>query len=123
MSEDNKPFTVRDRRHFTAEGGVRQDEAPPPAAEPSPADEPSAVDFSGFLVSLGLQAQALLAEAHKPEGDKKEALRAARSIISILEMLKDKTEGRRDENEERILEGLLYELRMGYVSTARAVGA
>jgi len=36
-------------------------------------------------------------------------------------VLRDKTEGRRTEEEERILQGILYELRMAFVSRTRAV--
>ena len=124
MSEDNKPFTVSDRRHFTADGGVREESAPSaPTDDPSAHGDEDVVDFAGFLMSLGIQAQTLLAEASKPGAEAKKALKGARSVISILEMLETKTEGHRDESEDRILNGLLYELRMGYVATARAVGA
>jgi hypothetical protein len=36
-------------------------------------------------------------------------------------MLKDKTEGRRTAEEEALLAGLLFELRMAYVERTRAV--
>ena len=52
-----------------------------------------------------------------------EGLQGARSIIAILEMLHDKTEGRRTAEESEILEGLLYELRLAYVARARVTGA
>jgi hypothetical protein len=38
-------------------------------------------------------------------------------------MLKGKTEGRRTPQEDQILEGLLYELRMGYLARAGVGGA
>ena len=53
----------------------------------------------------------------------REALEEARSLIGILEMLKDKTEGRRTPREDQVLDGLLYELRMAYVARAREGGA
>ena len=37
-------------------------------------------------------------------------------MIGVLEMLKDKTEGRRTPQEDQLLDGLLYELRMAYVA-------
>ena len=132
MTEETKPFTVSDRRHFTPEGVARDEASSGQAPSPEPgvpsrgADDASRqeppVDFSGFILSLGAQAAALLSGDVAPT-DKAEALREARALISILEMLKDKTEGRRDEDEERVLEGLLYELRMAYVTAARAAGA
>ena len=85
--------------------------------QPSP--PPASADFASFLLSLAGQASALLgldAEGEKPPVD----LEGARHIISVLEMLKDKTEGRRSAEEDRLLEGLLYELRIAWVSRSRA---
>jgi hypothetical protein len=129
MSEEKKGFTVNDRRLFTPDGQPRQTaQEPPPApraaeqaaprpgpvqgARPRQGDAP--VDFSGFLLSLAAQAAQLL-----EGGD----LRAARSLVGILEMLQDKTEGRRTPEESDVLEGLLYELRMGYVARSGTGGA
>jgi hypothetical protein len=124
MSQIEKPFTVSDRRHLTPEGRPRDDadhapapEAPraeaPPEAGPSPTPEAPA-DFSQFLLGLAAQAGMLLAG---------EALQGARSVISILEMLKNKTEGRLTGPEEALLDELLFQLRMGYVGKTRPGGA
>jgi hypothetical protein len=140
MSESGKPFTVTDRRSFTADG--RRREGAEPAESPAPArrepargpverDRASAgvgaapADFAQFVLSLGAQAGILLADDPQlPEGmTAGDALEGARSIISILEMLRDKTEGRRTAAESEILEGLLFDLRMGYVERARAGGS
>jgi hypothetical protein len=137
MSDRDKPFTVSDRRHFTPEGEPRSEDArpsPPPPAEKRVEESPASrtapslagekADFSGFLMSLAGQAAALMAGEGLPEGSsKEEGLEGARSIIAILEMLKDKTEGRRTAAEDELLEGLLFELRMGYVAKARVSGA
>jgi hypothetical protein len=97
-----------------------------PRTGPSPAPEPSAAeaaDFGQFLLSLATQASLLLSGQGLPEGtDPAEALGGARSIIAILEMLRDKTEGRRTSRESEILEALLFELRMAYVEKSRASG-
>src|SRR5215470_3719622 len=105
MTEERKSFTVNDRRHFTAEGDTREPEpeAAPASSEPappqdeatdatsapraSPAAAAAAVDFSQFLLSLGAQAGFLLTP--QEGSDRNEALDGARSIIAILEMLKD----------------------------------
>jgi hypothetical protein len=148
MTESDKPFTVSDRRHFTPEGHARADDAPAaepdrleaapaaPQAERPPAENgvgrpgerrrPAAaagpIEFGQFLVSLASQAGMLLSAAGQPEAEGAgEALDGARSIISILEMLEDKTRGRRTPDEDRLLEGILFELRMGYVERRRAV--
>ncbi|HSF03243.1 MAG TPA: DUF1844 domain-containing protein [Solirubrobacterales bacterium] len=129
MSEQPKGFTVNDRRHFTADGSrrdVREEPSPPVGSEAKDAAGPEArVDFGGFLLSLAGQASLLLGldEEGAKEGGEKEPqpdLAGARQIISILEMLKDKTEGRRSAEEDRLLEGILYELRMAWMSRARA---
>jgi hypothetical protein len=135
MSEEKKSFTVKDRRHFTAEGRARDEpaegEAPPPRAaeappsEPPPARDPGesrsepGADFAGFLLSLAAQASLTLT------GDEDSApdMAAARHFIALFEMLKDKTEGRRTPEEDRVIEGILYELRVAFVARARSGGA
>jgi len=150
MSEsEEKPFTVNDRRKLTPEGQVRE-EPEGAAAGPGPTagTEPTAghdeaatghtegaaagearpprppagpVEFSQFLLSLGAQAGALLSGAAAEEGiGAEEALAHAQSIIAILEMLEDKTRGRRTPDEDRLLEELLFQLRMAYVQKRRA---
>jgi hypothetical protein len=96
---------------------------PPPRGEGKDAGVGPA-DFSQFLLSLGAQASILLTGQGLPEDtDPEEALDGARSIISILEMLRDKTDGRRTKQEDEVIEGLLFELRMAYVEKSRAGGS
>jgi hypothetical protein len=130
MSETEKPFTVSDRRHFTPEGRPREEAekaeeagAPeaPRGAGPAPAGP---ADFSQFVLGLGAQAGALLSGQGLPEGmGPADALEGARSVISILEMLKDKTEGRLSADEASLLDDLLFQLRMAYVGKTRGGGA
>jgi hypothetical protein len=148
MSEDKKTFTVNDRRHFTAEGEIRDSEpaAPSPASAPPPAspvaaapppsppadqatDEAASVpgneappypsDFPSLVLSLGTQASLLLLGSPEEPPD----LAGGRSLITLLEVLHEKTEGHRTEQEDRLLEGLLYELRMAYVARSKAAGS
>jgi hypothetical protein len=133
MSETEKPFTVSDRRHFTPDGRPRDpaddpptEPASPPNSRPEPAAGPTAepADFSRFLLGLAAQAGAFLSGEGLPEDlPPAEALEQARSLISILEMLKEKTEGRRTAPEEALLDELLFQLRMAYVERTRAGGA
>lgn len=131
MSQSEKPFNVSDRRHFTAEGRPRDDEVedsaqpeatsevagdPPPAAGGEPA-----ADFSHFLMGLAAEAGRLLSGEGLPEGTPRaDSLAGARSIVSILEMLKDKTEGRRTPDEDALLAEVLFQLRMAYIERTRA---
>ena len=143
MSDAKKPFTVKDRRHFTAEGEAREEDSsreepsarsapaattdpvrPRPAA-PAPDTASDAgprptLDFAGLILSLGAQASLLLGLAEDHEDAPPADLEGAQAIISLLDILREKTEGRRTEDEERALQGILYELRMAYVSRTRA---
>jgi len=132
MSQSEKPFNVSDRRHFTSDGRPRDDaEERPGPGEPNGSAPPSAspprspgapADFSQFLLTLAAQAGMLLSGEGLPEGtDPAGALEGARSLI--LDMLKDKTEGRRTSAEETVLDELLFQLRMAYVEKTRTGGA
>jgi len=136
MSQEQKPFSVNDRRHFRADGEPRREaseEESPPSSEPgestareaaaAPSSAASAAaDLGAFFLSLAAQAGLLLSE-EGPDTERAARLAEARHLISILEMLKDKTEGRRTSREDQILEGVLYELRMGYLAGTRVGGA
>src|SRR5437868_1100997 len=100
MSDEKKPFTVTDRRHFTAEGEARPDAEPPamdvpredevrPEAHEQP-EEPA--DLPGLLVALATQASMQLGVTG--EGAPVD-LDGARHVISWIEMLQDKTRGNR----------------------------
>ena len=136
MSDDKKPFTVNDRRHFTPEGETRPDSvdetqetpAAPPRRGAAPAEphEPpptgdGSLDFIGLLVSLGAQASALMGLGGAPEGSDEPFvdLPGAKGIIGLIEILERKTEGHRTPEEDKVLAGLLYELRMAYLARAR----
>ncbi|HET8644002.1 MAG TPA: DUF1844 domain-containing protein, partial [Vicinamibacteria bacterium] len=108
---------VPDPEHARAEASYRQ-----ASAQGADADQ-GGLDFVGLLLSLGTQASMMLGAPTRPgERPGPADLPAARSVISLLEILRDKTEGRRTAEEDEVLEGLLYELRMQYVALARKGG-
>ncbi|MGI9592854.1 MAG: DUF1844 domain-containing protein [Myxococcota bacterium] len=80
------------------------------------------VDFSSFCLSLGTSALYHLGMVPDPETGKSAAvnLPVARQTIDSLEMLREKTEGNLDEEEAKLLEGLLYELHLRYVEARNA---
>jgi hypothetical protein len=128
MSQSEKSFTVSDRRHFTPEGRPRDDDPEAGQAAPetpeahAPASEEQPVDFSHFVLGLAAEAGRLMAGEGAVEGaPPAQTLAAARQIVAILEMLKDKTEGRRTADEDALLAELLFQLRMAYVERTRAV--
>jgi hypothetical protein len=119
MHESEPNLKVTDRRHFTADGDLRSDAAAAPAdprfapPESSPeAESAPPVTFTSFIVSLASQAADFIGGEHKDLG-------AARQMISAIEMLQDKSEGRRTEDETRIIQAVLFDLRMAFVGAAK----
>lgn len=123
-----KGFTVRDRRRFTETGESRESEQASRREESESREEPKPaarenppITFSVFLVSLSTQALVCLGEVSSPEdGTVRKDLDAARELIDIIAMLKDKTQGNVDPDEEKLIENILYDLRMRFVRTARS---
>jgi hypothetical protein len=130
MSGEKQEYCVKDRRHFSSDGsprdaadGVADSEKPRAAEEsaPAPAREPP-VTFAAFVLSLAGQAHLLL-KTEGQDAPTAEELGHVRHIVAILEMLQEKTQGRLDAGEQRLLEHLLFELRLGYVHKTGGAGA
>ncbi len=69
-----------------------------------------------LLLSLASAALAYLGHEVIPGGQKPEvSLPAAKHVIDTIAMLERKTEGNRTEDETRLFEEVLYELRLQYV--------
>jgi Domain of unknown function (DUF1844) len=107
-----------DPAHVRAEASYRQ-----ASAGTNQEDEQGGLDFVGLLLSLGTQASMMLGGGRGPgERPGPPDLPGARSIISLLEILAEKTVGRRTPEEDEVLDGLLYELRMQYVALTTRKG-
>jgi len=136
--EDEKGFVIKDRRRFDETGDTRpetpREEPPAKPQDPKPeakaagprTDEPKheaqvetpfpELNFSTFVFSLGTSAMFHFGDFPDPVTKKAERnLEAAKQTIDILAILKDKTKGNLSDDEERLLESLLYELRMRYI--------
>jgi hypothetical protein len=131
-SPDKNPgFKVTDRRSFTSDAGDRAAaEAPPletPDAsprKPGAAAAPPTVDFHTFVLSLGSSVLLHLGELEPPEGETRERdLSLAKHTIDILAMLRDKTRGNLTPAEDKLIEGLLYDLRLRYVEALKQAPA
>ena len=75
------------------------------------------IDFSTFAISLGTSALYHMGIVSGPEKGERppKNLVLARQTIDTLEMLEEKTRGNLSEQEARLMESLLYELRMRFV--------
>jgi hypothetical protein len=136
--EDEKGFVIKDRRRFDESGEARpeqpREEPTAKPQEPKPearATEPRQgekaqgaateqsfpeLNFSTFVFSLGTSAMYHFGDIPDPVTKKAERnLEAVKQTIDILAILQEKTKGNLIEDEERLLESLLYELRMRFV--------
>jgi hypothetical protein len=83
------------------------------------ADDPAS--FAGFLMSIASNAAASLGMMEHPVTRKREVdLELGKHWIDVLGMLEKKTRGNLVPQEQQILEGLLADLRMQFVSLSNA---
>ena len=141
LQQGDEGFKVTDKRAFTADGELRDEDlkfahatesAPEPISNPaneepkvSEATVPQDTKDVGFadLVSL-LASQALLAlgDLPNPAGDEsKEDLASAQIMISFLEVLRTRTKANLTADEAQNLDGVLYNLRMRYMQKANLI--
>jgi len=82
--------------------------------------EPFQVDFSTFIMSLTSSAFYHLGDMPDPSTGKKEVnLPAVQQTIDMLIMLREKTKGNLKEDEKKLLEQLVYELQVKYVTKTK----
>jgi len=120
MAEKAKESAKKKIDKAWKEAVARGEEAEGPVkAKGMEAEAPPEMDFSLFISSLGMQILMGLGEITNPVTKKKEEnLEQARQTIDIIGMLKEKTRGNLTEDESKILDNLLYELRMKYIDKA-----
>ena len=77
----------------------------------------SGINFAGFVLSLATTAAVHFGDIPDPNtGERVQPnLQAAAQMIEILGMLQQKTKGNLINEEERLLDDLLYELRLRFV--------
>jgi hypothetical protein len=79
----------------------------------------SELGFSTFILSLSTSALVHLGELPDPVTNEKGAnLQLAQQTISVIELLKEKTKGNLTAEEGKLIETVLYDLRLKYVKTA-----
>ena len=129
-----KGFTVQDRRRFSPETGEVREDAPeqqpetqPKASEerressgPASAEALPEINFSTFVIGLSTQALMHLGEIANPmSGTVEIDVPTAKQMIDILGLLKDKTRGNLNASEDRLMEDILFDLRMKYVEAVK----
>ena len=129
MAEEEKGFVIKDRRTFDDKGDVKdQERKEKPRKEETgkkaPVDETEGValpevNFNSLIFSLSSSALINLGEIADPHtGQKQKDLPLAKHTIDTMAMLKDKTKGNLDPEEQRFLDTILADLRWRYVKMA-----
>lgn len=96
--------------------GFEMSEAPDDRETP----ELPAPTFATFVLSLSTSALLQLGLIEDPSGQKPEPdLALARHTIDILEVLRDKTRGNLEEQEEQLLTQVLHDLHMRFVEAQK----
>jgi len=132
---EGKGFVIKDKRAFTEDGDLKEEttaeespreKAPPKqeASEGAPGQEQDAplpeVNFSTLIMSLSSSAFFHLGEIPDPgTGEKVKNLALAKQTIDIIGMLKEKTKGNLDAEEENIINNMLTDLRLRYVKASK----
>jgi len=80
------------------------------------------VDFSTHVLSLASTALIALGQMPGPDEETHQEvdLETARHLIDVLGMLELKTKGNLDESEHKLLQSLIYDLRVSYVDAEKA---
>jgi hypothetical protein len=133
---EGKGFTVQDRRRFSPETGEARADAPEKSAASAQDSKPGGqkpegasqtddealpeINFSAFVISLSTQALMHLGEIANPISAKVETdVPLAKQMIDILAMLREKTRGNLNASEDRLMEDILFDLRMKYVEAVK----
>ena len=79
--------------------------------------EQPGISFAGFVISLATTAAVHFGDIPDPNtGEKMEVdLVAAHQMIELISLLQEKTKGNLTSDEAKLVDDLLYELRMRYV--------
>jgi len=86
-----------------------------------PGQKDALISFTTFVLSLSTAALQNLGVSISEDGKDEQAcvnLAMAKQTIDVLEMLEEKTSGNLTEQEKKLLENVLYDLRMRYVKAA-----
>ncbi len=131
--QEDQGFRVTDKRGFRENGESRAPDAAE-EGERQAAGEPKEgkgeqeipprhpIDFPSYILSYYTQGLVLLGEVPNPYTNKKEEdVEAARHTIDILSMLEQKTKNNLSNDEQQLLESVLYELRMKFMAKTNRI--
>jgi uncharacterized protein DUF1844 len=113
-----QPFSGRRADSAPASGPISGQDAPGGQTRP---ERQGPVSFEHLVMSLATTAMFQLGLVKSHEGDNPRIdLVSAKETIDLLDILQQKTRGNLTEEEEGLIEGSLYELRMVFVELSKA---
>jgi hypothetical protein len=125
--EQEKGFVVKDKR-FSAKKEEKEESkiSEEGKSEETSRDDTSTqeallpeIDFTHFILSLSSSVLIQLGEIQDPFTQKSaKNLPSAKQTIDLIGMLKEKTKGNLTPEEEKVIDYVLYDLRMRYVKAA-----
>ena len=132
---EGRGFKVEDRRRFSPatgeprkEAGREEMEGPGNKTSRGELDADRAatgerspeISFSAFVISISTQALMHLGEMENPLSGKVETdMPVAKQLIDIIGVLREKTRGNLDSGEEKLMDDVLFDLRMRYVEAVK----
>ncbi|HNY65710.1 MAG TPA: DUF1844 domain-containing protein [Deltaproteobacteria bacterium] len=118
MEDEKKKYTFTDKRGRSEDASAKRGERP---QDPSPRQEAEgAIDFSTLIMSFASAAMISMGSMPDPvTGQIVKDLALAKQNIDIISLLKEKTRGNLTGEEDALLEGILYELRMSFVQAQK----
>lgn len=85
-------------------------------AAPAESDQPEELNFSNYIASLGFQALIFMGEIPNPVTQQVEKnLGQSKFLIDTLLLLREKTKNNLTEQEDKLLNGAIYELQMKFI--------
>jgi hypothetical protein len=134
-NDKDQGFVVKDKRRLFQEESAKEsqpkkkeeaesaadkekeDQAAQKFAECGPLPEAT---FTGFILSLSSSAFFHLGDLPNPATGKTEKdLNLAKHTIDLLSLIKEKTRGNLTDEEDKLMDHLLYDLRMRYIKEAQ----
>lgn len=131
MVEEEKGFIIKDKRSFDEEGDLKDENKSGDAEEKETEKKESKeddsqrppmpeVNFNSLIFSLSSSALFHIGEIADPQtGEKKKDLPMAKHSIDIIAMLKEKTNGNLDDEEQKFIDNILTDLRLRYVKAVK----
>jgi hypothetical protein len=124
-NKEEKGFVIKDRRFSSKKEEesqpkeeIKKEETQEP--EKGPSDQPlPEIDFMNLVFSFSTSALIQLGEIQDPMTQQvAKNLPLAKQTIDIIGMLNEKTKGNLTKDEEKVMENILYDLKLRYVKAA-----